>query len=154
LTRRNDRITTKGHQAQKVFLDDVNSTYARIRTRAKELAAERASAEAKGGVEQIQLHAVEPGTKINIVIPSATSDDPTEKAARETFDSFSPDLQRALESGSLDEVNKVLADMSVEEAEDIVGKLGEVRILYSPFPYRQLKCSRNTNTSNQKGRNA
>ncbi|KAH0561917.1 hypothetical protein GP486_003373 [Trichoglossum hirsutum] len=119
------RITTKGHQAQKVFLDDVNSTYARIRTRAKELAAERASAEAKGGVEQIQLHAVEPGTKINIVIPPATSDDPAEEAAREVFDSFSPSLRKALESGSLDEVNKVLADMNVEEAEDIVGKLGE-----------------------------
>jgi cell division cycle protein 37 len=30
-----------------------------------------------------------------------------------------------LESGKLDEVNKVLAKMSVEEAEEVVGKLGE-----------------------------
>ena len=46
--------------------------------------------------------------------------------ARELFDAFPPGLQRALESGSLDEVNKVLGKMSVEEAEEIVGQLGEV----------------------------
>ena len=41
------------------------------------------------------------------------------------FESFPPGLQRALESGSLDDVNKVLAKMSVEEAEDVVQKMGE-----------------------------
>ena len=40
--------------------------------------------------------------------------------------SFPQGLQRALESGSLDEVNKVLGKMSVEEAEEVVGRLGEV----------------------------
>jgi cell division cycle protein 37 len=34
-------------------------------------------------------------------------------------------LQRALESGKLDEVNKVLAKMSVDEAEEVVEKLGQ-----------------------------
>jgi cell division cycle protein 37 len=34
-------------------------------------------------------------------------------------------LQRALESGELEEVNKVLGKMSVEEAEDVVERLGE-----------------------------
>ncbi|KAI9754865.1 MAG: hypothetical protein M4579_004522 [Chaenotheca gracillima] len=120
------RITTKGHQAQKVFQDDVNSTYARIRTRSKEMAAETAEdAENSGGVEQIQLHAVEPGTAINIVIPQPNSEEEVEQKARETFESFPPGLRRALESGSLDEVNKVLAKMSVEEAEEVVGQLGE-----------------------------
>ncbi|KAI9815479.1 MAG: hsp90 co-chaperone Cdc37 [Pycnora praestabilis] len=121
------RITTKGHQAQKVFVDDVNSTYARIRTRAAEIAKDRAAEEAQdtGGVEQIQLHAVDPGTTINIVIPQPESTDETEQKSRATFETFPPGLQRALESGSLDEVNKVLAKMSVEEAEEIVGQLGE-----------------------------
>ncbi|KAF4631702.1 hypothetical protein G7Y89_g6434 [Cudoniella acicularis] len=121
------RITTPGHQAQKVFFDDVNSTYARIKSRAKEIEKQRAQEEAEGagGVEQIQLHAVDPGTTINIKIPPVTSDDPEEVKAREMFNSFPPGLQRALESGSLDEVNKVLGKMSVEEAEEIVGQLGE-----------------------------
>jgi len=34
-------------------------------------------------------------------------------------------LQRALESGELEEVNKVLGKMSVEEAEEVVERLGE-----------------------------
>jgi cell division cycle protein 37 len=122
------RITTQGHQAQKVFFDDVNSTFHRIRTRAKEIEKQRLleEAEGAGGVEQIQLHAVDPGTTINIKIPPKTSDDPDEVKARTVFESFPPGLQRALESGSLDEVNKVLGKMSVEEAEEVVGQLGEV----------------------------
>jgi len=121
------RITTKGHQAQKVFFDDVNSTYDRIRTRSKEINLERAEQDPDnvGGVEQIQLHAVDPGTTINIKIPPMSSEDPQEVKAREMFDTFPPGLQRALESGSLDEVNKVLGKMSVEEAEEIVAQLGE-----------------------------
>ncbi|KZF21724.1 Cdc37 family protein [Xylona heveae TC161] len=121
------RITTPGHQAQKVFQDDVSTTYGRIKTRAAEIAKERASGEGEGagGVEQIQLHAVDPGTSININIPRPDSEEEVEKKARGVFDSFPPGLQRALESGSLDEVNKVLAKMSVEEAEEVVGQLGE-----------------------------
>ena len=41
------------------------------------------------------------------------------------FETFPPGLQRALETGKLDEINKVLAKMSVEEAEEVVEKLGE-----------------------------
>jgi cell division cycle protein 37 len=124
------RITTKGHQAQKVFMDDVNETYNRIRTRTKEISAQREKeAEEGAGVEQIQLHAVDPGTTINITIPENGSADPQVAKAREIFESFPPGLQRALESGSLDEVNKVLGKMSVEEAEEIVGQLGEVCLL-------------------------
>lgn len=123
------RITTPGHQAQKVFFDDVQSTFQRIKTRGKEIVKQRAEEEAEGaGTEQIQLHAVDPNTTINIQIPAANSEDPTEIEARKAFDSFPPGLQRALESGSLDEVNKVLGKMSVEEAEEIVGQLGEVSL--------------------------
>lgn len=122
------RITTKGHQAQKVFSDDVNATYDRIRSRSKEISAERAEQDPndQGGVEQIQLHAVDPGTTIGISIPPADSGIEEEKQARALFDSFPPGLQRALESASLDEVNKVLGKMSVSEAEEVVAKLSEV----------------------------
>lgn len=121
------RITTQGHQAQKVFFDDVQSTFQRIRIRAKEIEKQRAQevADGSGGVEQIQLHAVDPGTTINIKIPPEQSEDPIEVEARKLYNAFPPGLQRALESGSLDEVNKVLGKMSVEEAEEIVGQLGE-----------------------------
>lgn len=119
------RITTPNHQARKLFLDDVQSTYARIQKRTAELAAEHASA----GVEQIQLQAVEPGTEIHINVPQPDSADPIEQQARAIFDTFPPNFQKALQSGSLDRVNKVLGKMSVEEAEEIVGQLGDSGML-------------------------
>ncbi|KAK4502977.1 hypothetical protein PRZ48_006404 [Zasmidium cellare] len=119
------RVQTPNHQARKLFLDDVNSTYDRIRTRTAELS--REAQEQGGDKEQIQLHAVDPNTTINIVTPppldQCQSDD--EKSSRQIFDTFPPGLQRALESGSLDKVNEVLGKMSVDEAEQIVEQLGD-----------------------------
>ena len=105
-----------------MFLDDVNQTYSRMKERAAVLAKEHAAESA--GVEQIQLQAVEPGTQININVPQPDSSDPTEQTARSVFETFPPGLQRALESGSLDRVNEVLGKMSVDEAEEVVEKLG------------------------------
>lgn len=122
-----NRITTEDHRAGVMFRDDVNDTYNRIKTRAKELA--KSSAEGQSEIEQIQLHAVDPSTKLNISIPPADSKDEAHIAAREIFNRFPSDLQKALESESLDEVNKVLGKMKVEEAEDVVEKLGESGIL-------------------------
>ena len=117
------RIQTPNHQARKLFLDDVNTTYARIRTRTAELAKQR---DEEGDKEQIQLHAVDPGTSINIVTPPPFDQCQTndERASRQIFESFPPGLQRALESGSLDKVNEVLGKMSVDEAEQVVEQLG------------------------------
>ena len=118
---------TPGHQAYKVFIDDVNGTYQRIVTRTAEIAAERAADPSahEGAVEQIQLQAVEPGTEIHINVPQSGSEDTVEQQARAIFETFPPGLQRALESGSLDRVNEVLGKMSVEEAEEVVGQMGE-----------------------------
>ncbi|KAL9104612.1 MAG: hypothetical protein Q9163_000477 [Psora crenata] len=127
------RITTPGHNAQKIFLDDVNSTYARIRFRTAELAKERAAnpkgANDQGGVEQIQLHAVEPGTEIQINIPKANSTEDVEQQARVIFERFPPALQSAMESGSLDKINDVIGKMNVSEAEEIVNQMGESGML-------------------------
>jgi cell division cycle protein 37 len=116
------RISTPGHQAQGVFGKDVQDTYTRIRMRAREINAQRNAEGGEAGVEQIQLQAVEPGTVINITIPG-----PEEEEARAIFESFKPEMKKALESGKLDEVNKVLGKMKVDEAEDLVAKLSEVR---------------------------
>lgn len=121
------RITTQGHQANKLFTDDVTTTYDRIRKRAKEIAAEREKEGEAEGVEQIQLHAVDANTQIHIQVPppATESSSEEEKAARAIFETFPPGLQRALETGKLDEINKVLGKMSVSEAEEVVEKLGD-----------------------------
>jgi cell division cycle protein 37 len=103
--------------------------YAKIRERTKDLKAMRDKNGGNSeGVEQIQLQPVDPGTTISIIVPPEHSDDEDERKARAVFESFSPALQKALVSGSLDAVNEVLATMSVEEAEDVVAKLGGVSI--------------------------
>ena len=117
-----------------MFQEDVHNTYNRIKTRTAELASKKETEEAAAGVEQIQLHAVDPNTQINIKVPQPVSDlsesideelREGQIVARQLYESFPPGLQRALESGSLDNVNKVLAKMSVDEAEDVVQKMGD-----------------------------
>ncbi|KAK4169375.1 Cdc37 N terminal kinase binding-domain-containing protein [Cladorrhinum sp. PSN259] len=126
------RITTPGHQAQEVFFKDVQDTYMKIKTRSREINLQRAKDAAEGnveGVEQIQLQTVEPGTVINITIPPKDSEDPEVQAQRAIFESFKPEMQKAIETKSLEEVNKVLGNMTVEEAEELVEKFGEAGIL-------------------------
>ena len=98
-----------------------------MKTRTAELMKEQASGPTE--VETIQLQAVEPGSEIHINVPQPNSEEEVEQQARAIFDTFPPGLQRALESGSLDRVNEVLGKMSVEEAEEIVGQLGESGML-------------------------
>ncbi|OJJ89064.1 Hsp90 co-chaperone CDC37 [Aspergillus glaucus CBS 516.65] len=123
------RITTDNHQASTLFRNDVNETYSKIKIRATELAKDPSASNDPAGVEQIQLHAVDPNTKITINIPPEGSDHPEIVEARKIFESFSADLRNALLSESLDEVNKVLGKMPVAEAEDVVEKLGDGGLL-------------------------
>ena len=118
------RVSVEG-KARDMFTQDVKDTHAKIQTRAAEIAKQRAE-EGNSGVEQIQLHAVDPGTTIAIRIPDANDTSEEGKKRREIFDGFSAGLQKALETGSLDEVNKVLGEMPCEEAEQVVALLGEV----------------------------
>lgn len=120
------RITSPGtNNAKELFFKDVQDTYMRIRTRAREIIVERAKE--PEGVEQIQLHAVEPGTVISISVPPADSEDPEVQEAREIYEHFSDEMRTALETGELDKVNEVLGNLSVEEAEEYVNLFGEVR---------------------------
>src|SRR3569833_3042103 len=120
------RITTPMHQARQMFETEVAEKFQRIKLMAKKSAKRLAE---KGGeaVEQIQLHAVEPGTLIQIRIPPKTSETDEEKKARAIFESFAPDMKTALETGSLAEINKVLGAMDISEAEHLVTLLGDAR---------------------------
>ena len=85
---------------------------------------ERGIGDSPGGVEQIQLQAVDPNTAIHIAVPPPNSDDPETQQARKIFEAFPPGLQRALERGQLEDINVVLGKMAVDEAEEIVELLG------------------------------
>ncbi|EEB09319.1 hsp90-like protein [Schizosaccharomyces japonicus yFS275] len=122
-----NKIEQADGRARGLFENDVAQTYERVHTRATALAREQL--ERGEAVEQIQLCAVDPNTTINIIVPRADSEDAEERAAREVFDSFPLDLQEALATNNLDTINKVLGEMKVTDAEEVVEKLSQSGIL-------------------------
>ncbi|KAK4146387.1 Cdc37 N terminal kinase binding-domain-containing protein [Dichotomopilus funicola] len=117
------RITTPGHQAREIFEKDVAERFQKIRSMAKRDSKEK-------GVEQIQLCPAGDDSSIRIQVPPAESgEDEKGRNARKIFEQFSPEMRAALESASLDEVNKVLAEMAVPEAEKMVSLLDEAGCL-------------------------
>lgn len=113
------RITTPGHQAREIFEKDVAEKFRSIHSMAR-----RDSK--KKGVEQVQLYKAGEDSSIRIQVPPAGSEDEEGKKARKIFEQFSPEMRAALESASLEEVNKVLAEMVVPEAEKMVSLLDEM----------------------------
>jgi cell division cycle protein 37 len=100
-------------QPRRLFEDDVNKTYNRIKTRCAEIRAEK-----EQQVETIQLQQMQEGSKLTVRVPNAENED--EKQAAEIYNSLPPKFRTALETGELDEINKVLAEMKVEDAELVV----------------------------------
>jgi len=123
----------------KMFTEDFTATYQRIATRTIEIAAEESSQDR----EQIQLVAEDPSTQIGFNIPDGPppadlriegegSEELDMEQVRaflerkwEIFEAFPEKFKDALKTEKLDEVNKVLGDMKVEEAEEVVGLLQE-----------------------------
>lgn len=92
-----ERMTTPDHNEVAVFRRTVAERLQRILELAKE------HREAKSQVvEHIQIHAVEPGAEIVIRVPEPETEEQV------IFEQLTPEMRLALESGSLDRVNKVL----------------------------------------------
>lgn len=132
-------------RASAVFEKDVEDTYAHLCERVR---ISKAEAEAAGaGQEQIQLVPENPSQQITFNVPDGPPPavielqgeelqgvDPEDvrKALQmrwDVFKSFPQAMQDALASQSLDEVNKVLGAMKVDEAEEIVKMLDMAGIL-------------------------
>lgn len=109
----------------------MRDTYKRMQERCVVLLKEReTNPEAVGQqVETIQLQSIDPNFELHVNIPMPGTNDEDEMKARAVFESLPPGLQRALESGSLERVNEVLAKMSVSEAEEVVEKLSSHNML-------------------------
>ena len=136
-------MTSGDPRAEAVFLNDVEETYQHLHKRAREIKSERENEER----EQIQLVPENPEHTISFNIPDgpppadlriAEGSEGTvdiEEARKylqmkwEVFDGFEPELKEALKSQSLEQVNKVIGKMKVEEAERIVGLLDSAGIL-------------------------
>ncbi|KAF8645171.1 hypothetical protein AX16_007998 [Volvariella volvacea WC 439] len=129
-------------RAEKVFVDDFESTYHHLVQRVQ-ISLEEQSA----GREQIQLVPENPDQSITFLVPDGPPPEDlvlegpgtegldieeVRKALQmrwDVFSGYSPAFQEALKSGELEKVNKVLGEMDVEEAEEIVNSLNMAGIL-------------------------
>lgn len=137
------KMITGDQRAVSVFVKDVEGTYSHLKTRAKAAAAET-SEEQK---EQIQLVPENPSATISFNVPDGpppddlrlegpgTEDMEVEEVRQalqmrwDVFEGFPDDLKAALKVGTLEEVNKVLGNMDVKVAEDVVDKLDVAGIM-------------------------
>jgi cell division cycle protein 37 len=132
-------------RALKVFVEDVENTYRHVVDRVKVNQEEEEAA--NEGREQIQLVPENPSQSIAFQVPEGPPPEhlvlegpgtegldieEVRKALQfrwDVFQGFSPEMQAALREGALDGVNKVLGEMSVSEAEALVGSLDVAGIL-------------------------
>lgn len=121
-------------RASFIFEKDVEDTYAHLVERVRITKAEEASTP----TEQIQLVPENPSQSITFNVPDGPPPEKLEfegpglenvdiedvrkalQARWDIFSSFKPNLREALKKQSLDEVNKVLGDMKVDVAEEVV----------------------------------
>lgn len=133
---------TDDKRATAVFVKDVKETYAHLVGRVEDAAASQPVQR-----EQIQLVPENPNAEISFNVPDGPPPDDlrlegpgTENLDLEevrkaltlrwtVFQGFSEPLKDALKTGKLEAVNKVLGEMEVSEAEDVVSKLNLVGIL-------------------------
>ena len=127
-----------------VFEKDVLDTYNHLVERVR---ANKAEMDAAPGQEQIQLVPENADSTIGFNVPDGPPPEQLQlegpgfedvavedvrKALQmrwDVFQSFSPELRKALESQSLEQVNKVLGAMHVAEAEEVVRLLDVAGIL-------------------------
>lgn len=117
------KIVQANHPARTAFDEDVSRTYDHVKHRCEVLSQENAGGDEQEEQELIQLHAVDPNTEIVVAVPEEGSE------GRAVYDALPEEVRTAIESRKLDEINKVLASMQLEDAEDLVGKLGEAGVL-------------------------
>ncbi|KAH7107929.1 hsp90-like protein [Auriculariales sp. MPI-PUGE-AT-0066] len=128
-------------RAFQLFKQDFENTYEHVKKRAAIVRAEEEQIREKGGKETIQLVASDENSTITFSVPDGPPPanlqlegegmedldiEEVRKALQMRWDifcTFSDKLQKALKSGNLEKVNKVLGDMSVEEAEGVVESL-------------------------------
>ncbi|GME93508.1 unnamed protein product [[Candida] boidinii] len=139
------KLLDPNHPAAQAFKQDFEKTYKHIVSRCEHIKSEQAAngtGEDDGeyeGVEQIQLRSMDPNSEIVINLPDENSEE------YKFFKEIPTNMQNAIKTQSLDEINKVFATMPVEEAEHILelfDKCGVIQIqavLENEDQFNQLK---------------
>lgn len=110
--------------ASQAFAQDVDNTVNHIRNRCKILKSERQESADDQGEALIQLKSLDESTTLEVNYPEEGTKE------HEIFVlKLSPEMQVAVLSGSLEEVNKVFAQMKVEDAEAVLEIFQECNVI-------------------------
>lgn len=120
------KISDDSSPAKQAFQQDVENTFNHIKTRCEIIKQEQESNNDNDNGEEalIQLKALDDKTELFVNIPKEGTDE---------YDIFSnklsSEMQEAVKTGSLDEVNKVFAKLKIEEAEEILEIFNECAVI-------------------------
>lgn len=117
-------LMNKSTPVAAAFNDDVDRTVKHIQERCKIIQAERQVEQQEEGSEVIQLRSLDDSKQLTVHTPEAGTHE------HEVFTSeLSQEMQDAINTGELDEVNKVFAAMSVEDAEKALEIINECNVI-------------------------
>jgi cell division cycle protein 37 len=118
------KVADKDAPASAGFKQDVANTFAHIQKRCEVIKAEHAANTEGEGEALIQLKALDDDTQLLVTLPQPNTKE------HEIFTTQIPkEMQAAVKTGSLDEVNKVFAEMKIEEAEHILELFDECGVI-------------------------
>ncbi|CCH41537.1 Hsp90 co-chaperone Cdc37 [Wickerhamomyces ciferrii] len=107
------------NQAFEAFKAEVQRTYAHIKQRCEILTQEQYE-DINEEDQEIQLKSLDENSELIVNLPDSNSKDPNELKRFEIFQELPEDMQNALKTESLDEVNKVFRGMPIKQAEGIL----------------------------------
>ncbi|CCD26968.1 Hsp90 co-chaperone CDC37 NDAI_0J00760 [Naumovozyma dairenensis CBS 421] len=116
------------------FLDSVKTKFEHVKSRCKILANEEGreggdEVEGVEGVETIQLKSLDDSTELEVNLPDFGSEKEEDKRRIEAFKKLPIEMQNAVKTQNLNEVNKVFEDIPIKEAEEILELFGEAEII-------------------------
>ncbi|SCV04632.1 LAMI_0H17678g1_1 [Lachancea mirantina] len=123
------------------FLESVQAKFDHVKQRVKVMEHESP----QEGVETIQLKSLDDSTELHINLPDFNSEASEEVARREAFNKLPTQMQTAVQSQSLDQINEVFSEMSLEEAERVLdifnegGIIGINAILEDESEFKELQ---------------
>lgn len=112
-------------QGKRSFLDSVQAKFVHVKNRVEVMEQEQS----QEGVETIQLKSLDDTTELQVNLPNFDSTDPEDLQRLEAFKKLPPKMQEAVKTQSLDRINEIFAEMSVEEAEKILDIFNDGEII-------------------------
>lgn len=133
-------------QDNKLLMEETEKTFSHIEQRCEIIKAENNDHAGEEGEEQIQLKSLDPNSELIVNIP-------TEKDSPEQYKSFlslPKEMRAAVQTKSLDEINKVFAKMKVSDAENILeifeksGVIGIQAVLENEDEFNKMQANEKT----------